>query len=153
MRGVYGALTNHRLNDYRLGRMVRRLLEMETYRMMALVCLPLAQQVTKEVVAFEQDLDTLSERTAQLCKGDAQHLLHDIAQLSSRVMHSEGCRGPFNHCDCLLPYQLAEAALPRYRDLRSQCSCWLGNRGRGNMHCGYAVPREAQSPPGTYLKP
>ena len=79
-------LVNHRLNAYRLGRMVRRLLEIETYRMMASLTLPVAQQVSRELKDHERELDRLSARNAEGRDG-ARELSADLARLSARIVH------------------------------------------------------------------
>lgn len=48
--------------DGRRGRMVQKLLEMDTYRIAALLALPLAQEVGAELSKLEARLDTLSDR-------------------------------------------------------------------------------------------
>ena len=48
--------------DGRLGRMVQKLLEMDTYRIAALLALPLAQEAGVELTRLEARLDTLSDR-------------------------------------------------------------------------------------------
>lgn len=78
-------LINRRLNAYRLGRMVRRLLEIETYRMMASLTLPVAQQVSRELKDYERTLDNLSERNADGHDG-AKLLSRELARLSARIV-------------------------------------------------------------------
>ncbi|WP_458369710.1 DUF3422 family protein [Pseudomonas fluorescens] len=46
-------LVNSNLNAFRLGRSIRRLLEIETYRMLASLTLPLAQEISVELQVFE----------------------------------------------------------------------------------------------------
>jgi uncharacterized membrane-anchored protein len=79
-------LVNHRLNAYRLGRMIRRLLEIETYRMMASLSLPVAQQVSHELKEYDRELDRLSERNAEGSDA-ARALSADLARLSARIVH------------------------------------------------------------------
>ncbi|MBD8495083.1 DUF3422 domain-containing protein [Pseudomonas syringae] len=80
-------LVNRSLNAYRLGRMVRRVLELETYRMMALLALPQAQALGVELDRFEERLSNLTQRTAQLSQGETRLLLDDIARLSTHITH------------------------------------------------------------------
>ncbi|WP_245424456.1 DUF3422 family protein [Sinorhizobium sp. BJ1] len=49
----YTLLFNKDLNAYRLGRMVRRIYEIETYRSMALLGLPLARGLAPRLAEFE----------------------------------------------------------------------------------------------------
>ena len=45
---------DHGLSPLRLGRVVRRIHEIETYRMMALLALPLARKVQAELAGLER---------------------------------------------------------------------------------------------------
>ncbi|WP_137819348.1 DUF3422 domain-containing protein [Pseudomonas sp. 2FG] len=81
-------LINRGLNAYRLGRMIRRLLEIETYRMMASLTLPVAQSISVSLKEFDKELTGLSDSNAETASGDAKHLLNDIAALSARIVRS-----------------------------------------------------------------
>ncbi|WP_060512510.1 DUF3422 domain-containing protein [Pseudomonas sp. NBRC 111124] len=77
---------NHRLNAYRQGRMIRRLLEIETYRMMASLTLTTAKALSQELDAFDKTLVQLSERSAGGDGHDSKALLEAIAHLSRQVV-------------------------------------------------------------------
>ncbi|MBH2033623.1 DUF3422 domain-containing protein [Pseudomonas putida] len=77
---------NHHLNAYRQGRMIRRLLEIETYRMMASLSLPAAKQLSSQLNAFDRTLADLSERNAAPGASNAKALLTEIAALSAKVV-------------------------------------------------------------------
>ncbi|WP_375738327.1 DUF3422 domain-containing protein [Pseudomonas boanensis] len=80
-------LVNRRLNAYRLGRMIRRLLEIETYRMMASLTLPVAQAVSLQLKEYDKELAALSDRNAE-GTSSAKALSADIASLSARIVRS-----------------------------------------------------------------
>ncbi|MCY1350154.1 hypothetical protein D9M69_363810 [compost metagenome] len=80
-------LVNRRLNAYRLGRMIRRLLEIETYRMMASLTLPVAQAVSLQLKDYDKELTQLSDRNAE-GKSSAKAVSADIAALSARIVRS-----------------------------------------------------------------
>ncbi|GIX10176.1 DUF3422 family protein [Elioraea sp.] len=65
----------HRLTPGRLGRMAQRLLELETYRMAALLGLPPARAATPLLAAFERRLDAIVAATSASAEDD--HLLLD----------------------------------------------------------------------------
>jgi uncharacterized membrane-anchored protein len=65
----------HRLTPGRLGRMAQRLLEIETYRMAALLGLPPARAATPQLAAFERRLDAIVAATSAAAEDD--HLLLD----------------------------------------------------------------------------
>ena len=81
-------LINRRLNAYRQGRMIRRLLEIETYRMMASLSLTMAKTLSAQLDIFDKTLVTLSERNADADSGNAKALLADISNLSAQVVSS-----------------------------------------------------------------
>lgn len=79
---------NRRLNAYRQGRMIRRLLEIETYRMMASLTLNTAKALSLELDGFDKTLVQLSERSAGGDGHDSKALLDAIAHLSRQVVSS-----------------------------------------------------------------
>jgi len=83
---------DHGLSPLRLGRVVRRIHEIETYRMMALLALPLARAIQKELVRLERAVskvtaDMLSSREshedAELL-GQLSGIARDVEEISSR---------------------------------------------------------------------
>lgn len=78
-------LFNRRLNAYRTGRMVRRLLEIETYRMMALLALPTAQNIVSALPALDHRLATLVEHLQAQEKVE-KDLLSEVTRLSSDIL-------------------------------------------------------------------
>lgn len=79
-------LYNRNLNAYRTGRMVRRLLEIETYRMMALLAMPVAQEAIQQLASFDGRLDTILVTMRSSPKVD-NALLDDVTKLSSDVLN------------------------------------------------------------------
>ncbi len=69
------------------GRMVQRLLEIETYRMMALLAFPVARKAAPEVGAMESELGGIVERIAGATPEDEARLLDDLTRLAARVEH------------------------------------------------------------------
>jgi uncharacterized membrane-anchored protein len=65
----------HRLTPGRLGRLAQRLLEIETYRMAALLGLPPARAAIPRLAAFERRLDAIVAATSAAAEDD--HLLLD----------------------------------------------------------------------------
>lgn len=88
-------LFNRGLNAYRAGRMVRRLLEIETYRMMALLALPVARATLAKLAQFDFRLDLVVEHMQVNSKVD-KALLNEMTKLSSEVLKvSAGARHRF----------------------------------------------------------
>ncbi len=67
------------------GRMVQRLLEIETYRMMALTAFPLARESLPELAAMEKELGRIVERIAGAATTDEAKLLDDLTNLAAHV--------------------------------------------------------------------
>jgi uncharacterized membrane-anchored protein len=79
-------LFNRNLNAYRTGRMVRRLLEIETYRMMALLSLPMARETVSRLSMFDRRLELLIAHMRSATKVD-KALLSEVTKLSSEVLN------------------------------------------------------------------
>lgn len=68
------------------GRLVQRLLEIETYRLMALLGFPLARQLSPDITGMESQLGTLMDRlSAVAALEDERELLGSLSALSARV--------------------------------------------------------------------
>lgn len=79
-------IQDRHLRPRQAGRLLQRLFEIETYRMMALLALPLARQVTPELNATRDRLVTI---TAEMTRIDAledeQRQLDELTELSQNV--------------------------------------------------------------------
>jgi uncharacterized membrane-anchored protein len=72
----------HRLTSGRYGRLLQRLVEIETYRLAAMLSLPLARDVLPQVEALEAQHLALVERIGAMDSGDERTLLGDLTHLS-----------------------------------------------------------------------
>ena len=80
------ALCNYELNASQLGRLVQRLLELETYRIMALMGLPVARELAPEVTFMEADLAVLNQQIAEIkSEMDERDLLVKLSLIAARV--------------------------------------------------------------------
>ncbi|KQV22170.1 hypothetical protein ASC97_27650 [Rhizobium sp. Root1203] len=79
-------LFNGELNAYRLGRMVRRICEIETYRSMALLGLPVARRLGPALKSFDENLNDLTNRHLNTPADEHKKLLDEIATLSAHVI-------------------------------------------------------------------
>ncbi|ARU54509.1 MAG: DUF3422 domain-containing protein [Pseudomonadales bacterium] len=79
-------LQNRDLNACQTGRLVRRLLEIETYRMMVLMAFPLAKRIAPEVQGMERDLAAIIQQITDI-EGldDERRLLGELSTLAARV--------------------------------------------------------------------
>lgn len=74
------------LTPLQAGRLVQRVLEVETYRLMALLALPVARRITPEVTAMEGELARINQELAQEQDEPGQQaLLGRLSNLAARV--------------------------------------------------------------------
>ncbi|QQD23829.1 DUF3422 family protein [Venatoribacter cucullus] len=77
---------NHGLTPYQSGRLVQRLFELETYRLMSLLALPIARQMGGELAQVEENLATLNQSISDIDAGkDERVLLQELSQLAAEV--------------------------------------------------------------------
>ncbi len=79
-------LFNTDLNAYRLGRMVRRVYEIETYRVMALLGLPEARRLGPLLADYDRKLVGLTNRHLTTPTSEHRSLLEEISILSAQVI-------------------------------------------------------------------
>jgi uncharacterized membrane-anchored protein len=73
------------MNPRRLGRTVQRLLEVETYRMVALLGLPVARHVAATLLHAERDLAAVAEQIRSAAREAEPELLRQLTQLAGEV--------------------------------------------------------------------
>jgi len=78
-------LRNDSMRPRQCGRVVQRLLEIETYRMMALLALPMARQLVGELSEREGELAKLTSIMAQEESRDEQSLLDRLTRLQAAI--------------------------------------------------------------------
>ncbi len=83
---------DHSLNRRRAGRTAQRLIELDTYRMMALLSLPVASKRMSELAAEEKQLASLMNRFRTASDGD-EPLLAELTDLAARVEHAMANHG------------------------------------------------------------
>ncbi|WP_037152696.1 DUF3422 domain-containing protein [Rhizobium freirei] len=79
-------LFNRDLNAYRLGRMVRRVYEIETYRSMALLGLPEARRLAPLLGNYDKNLLELTNRNQTTPTTEHKKLLEEISGLSAQII-------------------------------------------------------------------
>ena len=77
---------NKGLNPYQTGRLIQRLLELETYRIMALMGLPVARSLSSEVAQMETELADLIHKIATAGNnGEDKKLLSELSEIAAKV--------------------------------------------------------------------
>jgi uncharacterized membrane-anchored protein len=115
----YGRLLvfDHGMQPRQAGRMVQRLLEVDTYRMMALLALPVARGLWPLIEGFEQDLASLSnEIAAEGTTGEAQ-ILERLTALEASV-HSQYAEHHYRFSASAAYYELVQRRIEELREVR-----------------------------------
>ncbi|NOY71302.1 MAG: DUF3422 domain-containing protein [Gammaproteobacteria bacterium] len=74
------------LGSRQAGRLVKRLIEIETYRILAMLSIPLTRQYIPELVHYDTRLASISTSNTQLNSvEDEQNLLKELSQLASEI--------------------------------------------------------------------
>lgn len=73
------------MSPRRLGRLVQRLMDVETYRLMALLGLPVAREVGGELAVAERGLAAVAERIRSASAHEEPELLRQLTQLAADV--------------------------------------------------------------------
>lgn len=76
---------NKQMSDSQLGRLTQRLLEIETYRLMALLALPVARQVSPELLKMDSRLAELTRQLAEDEGVNERALLADLTEMAARI--------------------------------------------------------------------
>lgn len=116
----------------RLGRAVQRLMEVETYRMMALLGLPMAREISDQLGKLEQQLTEIAARTADKGRAEADHELLDELTLIAAEAAALSARSRYRFSATAAYAQLVERRLSELREDRidglSRVSAFLERR-------------------------
>lgn len=80
---------NKQMSDSQLGRLIQRLIEIEVYRLMCLLSLPTAREISPTLNAMDQKLADITDHLAHSTDIDEQALLGRLTDMASWV---EDCR-------------------------------------------------------------
>jgi uncharacterized membrane-anchored protein len=130
--GVASAFTDFRIHpdgygrllvfDYGMqprqaGRMVQRLLEVDTYRMMALLALPVARSLWPVIEGFEHDLAKLSNEIASEGQAGEAQILERLTRLEASV-HSQYAEHHYRFSASSAYYELVQRRIDELREVR-----------------------------------
>lgn len=76
---------NRDMSNSQLGRLVQRLMEIETYRLMSLLGLPLARDITPALNDMDQQLAVITQSLADNESLDEQELLSRLTNIAARI--------------------------------------------------------------------
>lgn len=111
-------LNDHTLTPRQGGRLIQRLLEIETYRMTALLALPVARAILPRVAAVEKQLAELTARTNSL-QGleDERDVLDQLTRLMAEVEELSAANA-FRFGAARAYFQLADKRIAELRETR-----------------------------------
>jgi len=106
----------HRLTPGRYGRLLQRLVEIETYRLAAMLSLPLARDLLPQIETLEAQHVALVERIGAMDAGDERALLGELTNLSLTTERLQArCGSRFS-----LTESYARILSARVRELREE---------------------------------
>lgn len=76
---------NRDMSDSQLGRLTQRLMEIETYRLMSLLSLPLAREMTPSLNGMDQQLAVITQSLADNQNIDEREVLADLTNIAARI--------------------------------------------------------------------
>ncbi|MEE2761942.1 MAG: DUF3422 domain-containing protein [Pseudomonadota bacterium] len=76
---------NQHMSDSQLGRLTQRLMEIETYRLMSLLALPVARETTPALNDMDQKLAVITQALADNQDVDEHQLLAQLTNIASRI--------------------------------------------------------------------
>jgi len=144
------------LREYQAGRLVGRLLEIETYRMMVLLGLPQAEATQPELNGIENELADL---TATLVQGDRpdgqaaeaheeQSLLHRITSLAARL-EKLSVSNSYRFAASQAYFSLVQSRIQELREVRIEgmptLAEFMGRRLAPAMHTCTSVARRQET--------
>jgi uncharacterized membrane-anchored protein len=137
---------NIRMTPGRLGRAVQRLLEVETYRMMALLGLPVAREISDELGQLEKRLTDIAARTATTGGHEEDHHLLDQLTRIAAEAAALSARSRYRFSATAAYAQLVERRLSELREDRidglSRISAFLERRFQpATLTCASSVRR------------
>ena len=98
------------------GRTLQRLVEIEAYRLLALLALPIARQQTPRMLQIERDLARLTDSLAQ-GRGEDEALLHELTGLAAEV-ESSLAASQFRFGACRAYFELVTRRIAELRESR-----------------------------------
>jgi uncharacterized membrane-anchored protein len=105
------------LSERRAGRLVQRLLEIETYRTFALLALPVARDIAPRITRIEQGLAEITEAIGESAGLDERRLLERLTGLSAEIERLSAASN-YRFSAARAYYALVKARLAELRERR-----------------------------------
>jgi uncharacterized membrane-anchored protein len=112
-------LLDHRTTPWQAGRVVQRLLEIDTYRIMALLALPVARDAGSVLSAWEREFAQINASMVTAGEATEPALLKSLTRLAAEIEHQESqTRYRFGAADAY--YELMQRRIDELREQRIQ---------------------------------
>jgi uncharacterized membrane-anchored protein len=108
---------DHSLTPRQAGRTVQRLLEIDTYRMMALLALPVARELAPIIHRAELDLSACMTRLETADQSDESDLLVSLTQLGARIERCDA-EHSYRFSAAAAYYELVQRRIAELREVR-----------------------------------
>lgn len=108
---------DHALTPRQAGRTVQRILEIDTYRMMALLALPVARDLAPVVQRAESELHECMTRLEQGRQSDESALLDSLTQLGARIERWDA-QHSYRFSAAAAYYELVRRRIAEFREVR-----------------------------------
>jgi uncharacterized membrane-anchored protein len=109
-------LVDHDLKPAQAGQTMQRLFEIDAYRNLSLLALPIARRQSPRILAIEQSLAVLTDGIAK-DDGDDEKLLHELTRLAAEV-ESGLAASQFRFGACRAYYELVTTRISELREER-----------------------------------
>ena len=136
------------LKEFQAGRLVGRLLEIETYRMMALLGLPQAEATQPTLNGIESELADLTATLVQGSANEDQNLLHRITSLAAQV-EKVSVNNSYRFAASQAYFSLVQARINELRETRIEgmptLAEFMGRRLAPAMHTCTSVAQRQEA--------
>ncbi len=109
-------IANHGMKPWQAGRMVQRLLEIDTYRMMALLALPVAKQMSPLIGDSEKELVAITKSLSETSENESI-LLERLTRLQAQIERNEA-KNHYRFGAAAAYYSLVERRINELREER-----------------------------------
>lgn len=108
-------ILNRSLSDSQLGRLTQRLMEIETYRLMSLLALPVAREISPQLTEMDTRLVAITQILANNPVIDEPLMLADLSAIAARI-EAFRAQSTFRFAATRAYYQLVLARLEELRE-------------------------------------
>jgi len=110
-------LMNQCMTARQAGRIVQRILEIDTYRMMALLALPVAQTLAPLITGYERELSAVTAVLESAGEDDEARLLDRLTRLEAQI-ESGGAENHYRFGAAAAYYELVQRRIAELREIR-----------------------------------